>query len=143
MDNKLKNPAGHKISCNICHAEFVLQSRHLHDEEVTLLKDFYGISIAHKVMLTYLECPHCGKRYIVIMDDESTLPTLTALREVTEKCYKHASKHRDLPQKLVDKRIKLNRKLDNKRRELSEKFRGSHYQLGDCDEQLDYCYRAQ
>lgn len=142
MNNKLRNPAGHKISCDVCRAEFILQSKHVRDEEVTLLKDFDGFSIAHKAMLTYLECPHCGKRYIVIMDDESTLPILSTLREVTAKCYKYASKG-NIPHKLIEKRIELNRKLDNKRRELSEKFRGSRYQLGDCEEQLDYCYRAQ
>lgn len=144
MNNNLKNPANHKIACDICSKEFILKREHVFDKEVMLLQDLAnGNSIPHKVMLTYLECPHCGKHYIVIMDDETTLPVLGELRGCMAKCYKYNSKGLNIPRKLMAKRIKLNRDLDAKRRELSETYRGSHYQLGECEYQLDYCYHAQ
>lgn len=130
----------HTIKCDLCHREFQLTKEALKEEQVTLNQE--GLE-PHEVRLTYLYCPLCGKRYPVIMDDESTLPLLEKLRSVTAKQFKQTKKGFNPNPQLEKKRRELNRKLDFKRQKLAEKYNQSLYQLEDGTwEQLEYRYHA-
>lgn len=130
----------HTIKCDLCHREFQLTKEVLKEEQVTLNQE--GLE-PHEVRLTYLYCPLCGKRYPVIMDDESTLPLLEKLRSVVAKQFKQVKKGFNPNPQLEKKRRELNRKLDFKRQKLAEKYNGSTYQLENgLMEQLDYRYHA-
>ena len=130
----------HTIKCDLCHREFHLTKDVLKEEQVTLHKD--GLE-PHEVLLTYLLCPLCGKRYPVIMDDESTLPLLEKLRNILGKQVKQNQRGFNLNPQLDKKRRELNRKLDFRRQKLAEKYFGSYYQLENgLLEQLDYRYHA-
>ena len=130
----------HTIKCDLCHGEFRLTKDVLKEEQVTLHQEWLE---PHEVRLTYLYCPLCGKRYPVIMDDETTLPLLEKLRTVMVKRVKLARKGAPKSAELERKHKDLNWKLDFRRQRLAVKYNGSLYQLENgLMEQLDYRYHA-
>ena len=130
----------HMIKCDLCSAEFPLRRELVKEQKVTLTR--YGEE-PHEVDLTWLQCPRCGKQYPVIMDDESTLPTLEKLRNIMGKQFKLKQRGQNPSPKLERKRKELNWKLDFKRQKLAEKYNGSYYQLEDGTvAQLDYRYHT-
>lgn len=134
------NPTDHTIKCDLCSREFRLTKDVLKEEQVTLHKE--GLD-PHEVTATFLTCPICGKRYPVIVDDKTTLPLLSKLRDFLGKQVKQAQKGFKLSPKQENKRKEINRKLDFKRQELAKKYNESFYQLEDGTwEQLDYRYHA-
>lgn len=134
---KLPMPDNNTV-CDICHYQFQVSRDNLKEENVTLEKD----GLAHDVVLTYLRCPSCGKRYPVIMDDAETLPLLHELKDCMMRRMKFYGNQKPVPQKLQEKYTKLNRKLDFRRQQLAEKFNGALYQSEGDTIQLDYRYHA-
>lgn len=134
---KLPLPDNNTV-CDICHYQFQVSRDNLKEENVTLEKD----GLAHDVVLTYLRCPSCGKRYPVIMDDAETLPLLHELKDCMMRRMKFYGNQKPVPQKLQEKYTKFNRKLDFKRHQLAEKFNGAFYQSEGDTIQLDYRYHA-
>ena len=128
----------HTVKCDLCHGQFTLSREHVKEEQVTLNKE--GIA-PHEATLTFLECPICGKRYIVILDDEKTLALAAKLRAIAAKQIKFRKLGK--PSSILDKKYRdLEWKLGFNRQKLAEKYYGSLYQLGDTLEQLDYRYQA-
>lgn len=128
------------IVCDICKKEFKVTRNCLEDKIITLYKD--GLD-PHEVTITILTCPHCGKCYPVVMDDETTLPILERVRKVTLKKVKQIRMGFNPKPELEAKCRELNRKLDFKRQKLAEKYNGSFYQLEDgTTVQLDYRYHV-
>lgn len=126
------------IRCDLCKGEFRLERRHLKEEQVTLHKEGFA---PHEVTLTFLECPRCGKRYIVVIDDVKTAAMADKLRAIATKQYKLAKAGK--PSSELEKKYKAAQwRLDFYRQNLAEKYYGSSYQLGDSLEQLDYRYRT-
>lgn len=128
----------HTIKCDLCHGEFRLERHHLKEVQVTLKKEGFA---PHEVTLTFLECPCCGKRYIVVLDDAKTIALAEKLRGIATKQYKLAKAGK--PSSVLEKKYKdAEWKLGFARQNLAEKYYGSLYQLGDVLEQLDYRYRT-
>lgn len=134
--------ASNTTYCNICKAEFNIAKDTLREERVTLIKSSDGAVINKKVTLTYILCPHCGKTYPVLMDDEGTLLILQELRACLLRRVKFLTAKKPVPQKLQHKYERLNTKLDFKRQKLAEEFDGAFYQYEGDMIQLDYRYRA-
>lgn len=127
------------VTCDICHRDFALTKDFLEEKKVVLEKE--GLDPT-EVVLTNLTCPHCGKYYTVIVDDEETAGIVTELRKIVAKEYKARSKGKEPTQKLIRKHHTLRRKLSFKRQCLAVKFDGSFYQTEDGKEQLDYHYHG-
>lgn len=127
------------VVCDICHKEFALTKNFLEEKKVVLEKE--GIEPT-EVVLTILTCPHCGKYYTVIVDDEETAGIAAELRQIVAKEYKARSKGKQPTDKLIRKHHTLRRKLSFKRQILAGKFDGSFYQTEDGKEQLDYHYHG-
>lgn len=128
----------HTIKCDLCHSEFHLGLHHLKEVQVTLNKEGFA---PHEATLTFLECPRCGKKYIVVLDDVKTLALAEKLRSIATKQYKLAKMGK--PSAELEKKYKnAEWKLGFSRQKLAEKYYGSLYQLGDTLEQLDYRYRT-
>lgn len=126
------------VVCDLCQHQFQVSQDTLKEENVTLEKD----GLAHDVVLTYLYCPNCGKRYPVIMDNSETLPILHELRDCMMRRMRFYRNQKPVPQKIQEKYTKLNRKLDFRRQQLAEKFNGALYQSEGDTIQLDYRYHA-
>lgn len=125
-----------RIYCNICGAEFAVTKDTLTENEVTLVKE--GSTVQKPVTLTWLQCPHCGKRYVCLVDDSETLAILKDLRAANAKALKFLKANKPVPAKLEEKTKRLQRKLDFKRQNLADEYDGSFYQTEDGKEQLDY-----
>lgn len=124
--------------CNLCGAKFKVSKELLREENVRLDKD----GLIHDVVLTFIQCPVCGKHYPVIMDDYTTLPILQELQECMMKRVKCYEQRQAIPIRMSEKYNRLKRKLDFKRQQLAEKFDGAIYQLDGDIIQLDYRYHA-
>lgn len=129
-----------RVFCNICGAAFAVTNNTLTENEVTLIKD--GIPEQKQVTLTWLECPHCGKRYICMMDDKDTLILVKDLREAMAKRLKFLKANKPVPARLEEKAKRIQRKLDFKRQKLADEYTESFYQTEDGKEQLDYRHRV-
>lgn len=128
----------HTIKCDLCHGEFRLERHHLKEVQVTLNKEGFA---PHEATLTFLECPRCGKKYIVVLDDVKTLALAEKLRSIATKQYKLAKGGK--PSAELEKKYKnAEWKLSFSRQKLAEKYYGSFYQLEGTTEQLDYRYRT-
>lgn len=130
------------IRCDLCKKEFSLGRESLIEKKVNLYSDFEMKSKPHEVLMTSLFCPHCGKNYPVIIDNEESLLILGELRETMSRRLKFASKGKPIPSKLNEKYKKLTRKLGIKRQKMAEIYNGSFYQTEDGKEQLDYRYHV-
>ena len=130
------------IRCDLCKKEFSLGRESLIEKKVNLYSDFEMKSKPHEVLMTSLFCPHCGKNYPVIIDNEESLPILGELKETMARRLKFASKGKPIPSKLNEKYKKLTRKLGIKRQKVAEIYNGSFYQGEDGKEQLDYRYHV-
>ena len=124
------------VYCDICGAEFAVTKSTLTENEVALFRD--GNPETKEVTLTWLECPHCGKRYICIMDDKKTLEIAKDLRVAMAKQLKFLKRNKPVPDRLAKKTKDLQRKLDFKRQKLANEYNGSFYQTEDGKEQLEY-----
>lgn len=61
--------ADYKIICDECENEVPVNPNTLADERVEMHK----LDKCEVLRLTYLQCPHCGKVYPVMLDDKRTL----------------------------------------------------------------------
>lgn len=128
----------HTVKCDLCRGEFQLTKEHVKEVQVTLNKE--GLE-PHEATLTFLECPICGKRYIVILDDEKTLALAVKLRSIAAKQLKFSKLGK--PSSVLEKKYKdAEWKLSFNRQKLADKYFGSTYQLEGVLEQLDYRYRT-
>ena len=127
------------VTCDICHKIFTLTKALLDTKKVMLEKD--GMT-PEEVVLTQVNCPHCGKMYPVLVDTEETTAILADLTAVTTRIYKVQAEKRQPTLKMIRKYNNLNRKLIFKRQQLAKKFNGSFYQTEDGKEQLDYHYHV-
>lgn len=128
----------HTIKCDLCRGEFQLTRSHVKEVQVTLSKEGFA---PHEATLTFLECPICGKRYIVILDDAKTAGLATKLRTIAAKQARLLKMGR--PSANLEKKYKdAEWKLGFNRQKLAEKYFGSTYQLEGVLEQLDYRYQA-
>lgn len=126
------------IECDICKGQFNLTKDHIREVPITLKKEELP---PHEAVLTFLECPLCGKRYIVLLDDEGTIELARKLSTLSIKLHRLAKVGKStarLSKKYADERWKLN----FNRQKLAEKYFGSSYQLEGNTEQLDYRYRT-
>ena len=126
------------IECDLCKGRFKLTADQVKEVPVTLEKE--GLP-PHEAVLTFLECPLCGKRYIVILDDAKTQAMAQKLRSLAAKVYKLTKAGK--PTSTVQKRYREQEwKLGFNRQKLAEEYYGSFYQLEGTTEQLDYRYRT-
>lgn len=129
-----------KIVCDICKREFQLTRSCVKEQEVMV--EIRNCTEPYPVKMTFLQCPLCGKRYIVMLDDKETLEVFDELRGYMAKRLKFLKGGKEVPKKVDLKYRKLNKKLNFKRKQLSEKLYGSFYQTEDGKEQLDYRYHG-
>lgn len=137
MDSKQLLP-DNRTTCDICHKQFLITKSTLTEEEVWLEKS----PLKCKAVLTSLQCPYCGKRYVVLLDDLDTCKLAEKARSLASKRVKQARLGFSINSELNKKYYACLRKLNFKRQQLAEKFDGAFYQIEGDTIQLDYRYHA-
>lgn len=66
MNKEQENP---KIFCDECEGEIEINKNTLADERIEIHK----LDKEAVLRLTYLQCPHCGHMYPIMLDDKRTL----------------------------------------------------------------------
>ena len=125
------------VSCDLCKASFAVTRDALTEQDIVLEREGFP---GHPAQMTVLTCPHCGKSYPVIVDDETTVELVKEMRQLYAKVLKYHSKKQSIPTRLNQRLIKTQRKLSFRRRVLAAKFNGSFYQTEDGKQQLEYRY---
>lgn len=128
----------HETKCDICHRWFDVTKDKIHTQTVTVL-DKIG---EHRLQVTEVTCPLCGKTYPVVVDDAETIKLRLEVESLLRKRLKYVREHHPIPFRLATKIGKLNGKLDFKRQSLAKKYNGSFYQTDEGKEQLDYRYHV-
>ena len=91
-------------------------------------------SITHKkefningksIFLTYYDCPSCGRRHFVQIDDETSLNKLKEAKKMFVKLCVAKSKGKEIPQKQSAKFKKTRQYLSDYRMKLMKQFTGA------------------
>lgn len=107
------------VECIECKHKFVLvQDNVLHSRVRYQDKD------GRSILLTYFDCPECGKRHIVQADNDYSLSLLLDVSKLVAKIAAKRSKGNKVPAKMQDKYRKANRHLDGYRKELMKSWTG-------------------
>lgn len=125
------------VECEDCKHKFMINSEQA-PNSLTNKKE-YKID-GQSIFLTYYDCPSCGRRHYVQIDDESSL---RILREVTSQFAKLAIKRKrgsDIPQKQTVKFNKSRKHLSNYRLTLMKKYanRKVHDEISGVDLELRF-----
>lgn len=114
-----KNPLSLMIECEDCHEKFSITTE---QSSVTHKKEFKVKE--QSIYLTYYDCPKCGRRHFVQIDDDESLSIL----RVNESQFVHNAVLRTQGKKLRKKKIdqykSTQKHLANYRRELMKQFTG-------------------
>lgn len=65
---KSKNLLSIQAECEDCKNNFTVNANNL-----VYQKEFYDIEFGNQIFLTYYDCPKCGRRHFVQVDDTSTI----------------------------------------------------------------------
>lgn len=118
------------VTCKECKGTFGLTAVDLKEADI-VAED------GAELKLTFYTCPECKKRYTVMVDNADTLRILADYTSVCSRLRTHHEKHKNPPQKLVERMFKLKQKLLNARNRLNKRYDKSFYQIGDAKEQLE------
>lgn len=89
---------------------------------LTHKKEF--ISNGQSIFLTYYDCPHCGKRHFVQIDDTSSLQELVRVTNKFKSLMTKRQKGKNISQKQTDKFKKSRQHLSDYRMNLMKEFTG-------------------
>lgn len=89
---------------------------------LTHKKEF--ISNGQSIFLTYYDCPHCGKRHFVQIDDASSLQELVRVTNEFKSLMAKRQKGKNISQKQTDKFKKSRQHLSDYRMNLMKEFTG-------------------
>lgn len=113
------NPLSLMVECEECKEKFSVTSE---TSSVTHKREFRVDG--RSIYLTYYDCPKCGRRHFVQIDDEKSLELL----EANEKQFAHnaviKTRGQKLRKKKVDQYKDTQKHLANYRRELMKEFTG-------------------
>ena len=88
----------------------------------------YGVPFKTKdgrsIFITYYDCPKCGRRHYVQIDDVHSYQMKKETSIMFKKLSKKRLNFKDIPKKQNEKFKKLNKNLENYRFELKKEFNG-------------------
>ena len=124
------------VECEDCHEKFSVTSGEA-IQSVTHKREF--VVDGRSIFLTYYDCPKCGRRHYVQIDDATSL---NKLKEVSRQFVKLAvlkKKDKEIPQKQLDKFKKNRKHLADYRMGLMKTFTGKS--LHDDETDVDFILR--
>lgn len=109
------------FECEECKKKFPV-SREQAPNSLTHKKEF--ISNGQSIFLTYYDCPHCGKRHFVQIDDKNSLQELVRVTNEFKALAIKRQKGKTISQKQSDKFKKSRQHLSDYRMNLMKEFTG-------------------
>ena len=109
------------VECEDCHEKFSVASGEA-IQSVTHKREF--VVDGRSIFLTYYDCPKCGRRHYVQIDDATSL---NKLKEVSRQFVKLAvlkKKDKEIPQKQSEKFKKARQNLSDYRMNLMKEYTG-------------------
>ena len=132
MENKMQL----MVECEDCKQKFAVSSNQGPNSLTSKKK--YEID-GQSIFLTYYDCPSCGRRHFVQIDDDASL---RVLREATSQFTKLAVKRKqgkEIPQKQTAKFNKTRKHLSNYRLSLMKKYNDK--KVYDCETNSEFILR--
>lgn len=109
------------FECEDCEKKFPV-SQEQAPNSLTHKKEF--ISNGQSIFLTYYDCPHCGKRHFVQIDDKSSLQELVRVTNEFKALAIKRQKGKTISKKQSDKFKKSRQHLSDYRMNLMKEFTG-------------------
>ena len=109
------------LECEDCKKKFPAAQDQA-SNSITYKKEFF--SNGHSIFLTYYDCPHCGKRHFVQIDDTSSLQELSKARSQFVSLAIVKRKGKKISKKQSDKFKKARQHLAEYRMNLMKEFTG-------------------
>lgn len=114
--------------CKKCNGKVLVNSG-------TIKKKYVSFENEKDIFITYFNCPHCGERHVVQLDDIETNKLLVSLTKKVARMSRMKKNHAQMSEKEITKITKIRTDLADKRLELVKEFQGLHYK----DNGKDYC----
>ena len=109
------------FECEDCKKKFPV-TRDQAPNSLTHKKEFK--SNGQSIFLTYYDCPHCGKRHFVQIDDASSLQELVRVTNEFKSLMANRQKGKSISKKQSDKFKKSRQHLSDYRMNLMKEFTG-------------------
>lgn len=109
------------FECEDCKQKFPV-SQDQAPNSLTHKKEF--VSNGQSIFLTYYDCPHCGKRHFVQIDDKSSLQELVRITTEFRTLMVKRKKGKTISKKQSDKFKKSRQHLSDYRTNLMKEFTG-------------------
>lgn len=107
------------VECEDCKIKFAIGGT---DQQVTHKKKY--VVDGKEIFLTYYDCPKCGRRHFVQIDDANTLRQLREVSTQMGKLTAMKRKDQEIPKKITDKFKKARKHLANNRTKLMRIYTG-------------------
>lgn len=117
----MANPLAMMVECEGCQHKFGISSGE--SSEITHKKE-YSVN-GRSIFLTYYDCPNCGRRHVVQIDDQKSLQMLRENQKTFVRLAKKRSDDRPIAQKQSDKYKKQRHNLLEYRTSLMKEFTGT------------------
>ena len=109
------------LECEDCKKKFHVAQDQA-SNSITYKKEFF--SNGHSIFLTYYDCPHCGKRHFVQIDDTSSLQEFVKVKNQFVEFAIAKRKGKKISKKQSDKFKKARQHLAEYRMNLMKEFTG-------------------
>lgn len=104
--------------CEDCGSQFPI------DQKNVVYQERFKTKNGQIIFLTYYDCPECGRRHWVQVDDTQTLGMLRQQQKMFVRLAKKRSNGQDVGKKQSAKFAKAQKDLSNNRNELMKEFTG-------------------
>lgn len=131
-----------EFSCSKCNEVFTLS-------ELNVKKKFaFEKETKMKLLVTYVECPNCGNKSYVQLDNDTTLEVVRELTGLMKKKIIAEKKGHDLKRKDNRRALELNKILNEARKNLLVLFNGKEMRLAEyyrknAVENLDFIFKLE
>lgn len=109
------------MKCSKCNKQFILSEENLSTIDVKSSLD------NKELQLTILKCPECHLDFIVQIDDKESLLLLDNVNKYAKKIFSEIKKSGNTKKSVTNNYKKFNKKLNNYRKNLVQKYNHSLY----------------
>lgn len=110
-----------KVTCEKCNIVFDVSGNNIKETTVQILEDEKMLDI------TYYDCPECGKRHVVQLDDENTKVLLSNVKTQMRDATKKKRQNKIIGRRSAQKFEQLRADLRKMRSSLVIQYSGKHY----------------